>query len=346
MALWILVFYIFACYLNISSASTYLVSHEYTTVACENLQCPNILSALKKVSSGDKILISPGTYDGVNNTGFNSLRISSTATYNFQYVTLAGDGEPSSVIISGGLFNTRFLEIVDNSFALITNLTFANFRLPKITSYAESELALLGVNVVGGTFAVANATVAFKNINFYNNSALFGAAISATGSSIEVTNCEFTNNDAGYHGGGISVGQSDITVKDSRFYNNTATSVRQQLAASGGAIFSIGVSTNHTIIMGCTFINNTADHNGGAVSLEPGSNLPQVVTGSVSFKHCTFYNNAATGVGSCLSTTSCITSGGAVYVTSSNVTVFGCHFERNRAHTTSTIDVSSFSNIR
>eukprot|EP01033_Poteriospumella_lacustris_P003101 gene3101-2274_t len=295
---------------------------------------------MKELQTGDQILISPGSYSGINNTGFNPLRFGLSGSYSFHRASIVGNGDPTSVMIIGGLFNTRFMDLYDDGFVLISNVTFKDFALPKVTSYLSNELEVLGVNVVGGTFSVTNASIEFKNLNFYNNTALFGAAISAVKSDISVANCEFAYNVAGYHGGAISVGQSSITVTGSRFYNNSASSVRQQLAASGGAIFSVGVTTNHTTIIDSIFVNNTADHNGGAVSLEPGTTLPQLSSGSVLFKHCKFYKNEATGVGSCLSTTSCIPAGGAIYVTSANVSVAGCHFEENRAHTVSTIDLA------
>lgn len=328
--------------LGVVSNSVFEVSNDFTTESCVNFQCPNIYSAMKELQTGDQILISPGTYSGINNTGFNPLRFGLSGSYSFHRASIMGNGDPAAVVIIGGLFNTRFMDLYDDGFVLISNITFKDFALPKVTTYVSNELQVLGVNVVGGTFSVTNASIEFKNLNFYNNSALFGAAISAVTSDISVANCEFAYNLAGYHGGAISVGQSSITVTGSRFYNNSASSVRQQLAASGGAIFSVGVTTNHTTIINSIFVNNTADHNGGAVSLEPGTTLPQLSTGSVLFKHCKFYKNEASGVGSCLSTTSCIPAGGAIYVTSANVSVVGCHFEENRAHTLSTIDVSTF----
>lgn len=328
--------------INLANAATYVVSNSFTTTGCSNLQCPTILSALQAVSSGDEILLSPGLYEGSDNIGFDPAKLYGTGatSYNFHSVSIIGNGTSSSVVVSGGIFNSRFLQIMDNSFSSIRNITFQNFALPKIATFVINDFSLVGANIVGGTFAVSNSSVVFENLVFNNNSALFGAGICAITSSLKVSNCDFIGNVAGYHGGAISVGQTDITITNSRFINNTATSVRQQLAASGGAIFSIGVSTNHTNVVDSIFINNTADHNGGAVSLEPGTNLPQMSTGSVIFKHSKFYNNAATGIGSCLSTTSCITSGGAIYVTSANFSVIGCHFEDNRAFTTSTIDVS------
>jgi serine/threonine protein kinase len=320
-----------------------VVSNSFATSTCQNFQCPNILTAIQSVATGDEIILEPGVYEGSNNTGFEPSKVygGTNKSYNFRSVSISGNGDASSVIVQGGIFNTRFLQVIDGSFSTIRNITFQNFALPTVSSYVMSELGILGVNAVGGTFAVTNSTlVVFENLNFYNNSALFGAGISAVGSSLKIYNCEFINNFAGYHGGALSVGQTDILVSSSRFINNTASSIRQQLTASGGAIFSVGVSTNHTKVVDSIFINNTADHNGGAVSLEPGTNIPQFTSGTVYFKQCQFVGNVATGVGSCLSTTSCITSGGAIYVTSANFSVVGSYFEQNRAYTTSTIDLA------
>jgi serine/threonine protein kinase len=331
-------------WIKFAFAAQYVVSNSAATSTCQNFTCPNILTAIQSVATGDEIILEPGVYQGNDNTGLEPTKVygNSNTGYNFHSVSISGNGDTSSVIVQGGIFNTRFLEIIDGSFSSIKNITFQNFALPTVTSYVLSDLAIQGVNIAGGTFTVTNSTtpVVFENLNFYNNSALFGAGISAVRSSLQISNCEFISNIAGYHGGALSVEQTDILVSNSRFVNNTATSVRQQLAASGGAIFSIGVSTNHTNVVDSIFINNTADHNGGAVSLEPGTNIPQVTSGTVHFKRCRFIGNVATGVGSCLSTTSCITSGGAIYVTSANFSVSDSHFEDNRAYTTSTIDLA------
>lgn len=323
-------------------AATYVVSNDFATTDCQNFQCPNMLTALRSVNSFDIISVSPGTYTGASNIGLSPQTVGNSNldfAYNFTHVSIIGQGDPSTVIFQGGLYDKRFLDVLDNSFSSISNITLENFNLPSLVSAYDNVPLLININVIGGAMTIANTTMSIEYVNFRNNSAIFGGGISAFASILTVRYCNFYDNTALYHGGGLSVGQTDLTLTDSVFHNNVATAENQQIAATGGAVYTIGVTTNNTLIDRCRFLNNTADHNGGAISMEPGNS--RAAQGYVGIKRSMFQYNMATGVGSCLSTTSCVTAGGAVYVTAANVSIEDCTFEGNHAMTTSTIDVSA-----
>ena len=116
-----------------------------------------------------------------------------------------------------------------------------------------------------------------------NHAAEEGGAIFAGFIDSQTYSCIFINNSAS-RGGGISMVCDDQLLKDSLFINNTAqtkggsvyfqkitfseirnTTFINSSALDGGAFYSKGGSGATVDISNCTFINNTAVYNGGAV---------------------------------------------------------------------------------
>ncbi|MBZ9570587.1 hypothetical protein KQY27_03380 [Methanobrevibacter sp. TMH8] len=145
----------------------------------------------------------------------------------------------------------------------------------------------------------------FINCTFINNTALSGGAIYNVGSGMTIINSIFINNDAtSTSGGAISSRGANITVINSTFIN--CTSIRN----GGGAISSSG---DKMTVINSTFINNTGmNSSGGAIYLNSNNSI---------IENSIFINNTAlAGSG-----------GGAVAVFGENATIINSIFNQNSA---------------
>ena len=159
-------------------------------------------------------------------------------------IVLIGMGaQPAEVVIDGGGLGRIILceSIIKSSY--IKNLTLANGRASGPTSYDQSGGALLSSN-----------------------------------SSLRISNCIFSGNEADSHGGAIRCNNSTLLINDCLFTDNSA------LQGGGGAVdCSYGSSP---LFRNCDFENNRASW-GGALSCRADSS--PIVTDSY------FRNNTATG---------------------------------------------------
>ena len=96
-------------------------------------------------------------------------------------------------------------------------------------------------------------TSTFNNNHAYKGGAIF---VGQTSGDINITDSTFTNNSAVANGGAIDVNASSVIIVNSNLSGNTAE--------NGGAIY-VGGSGEHNSVTSCTFTNNNATGNGGAV---------------------------------------------------------------------------------
>lgn len=164
-------------------------------------------------------------------------------------------------------------------------------------------------------------------------------------STIILSKLSVNNNKGGFQnhtignsgGGGLFALNSDVTIRNSVFSNNTANTSQTE---DGGAISFWGAKA--LTISDCTFTNNTANGGGGAVFLKKGSKLylsgsnftsnTAQTAGAIQFgdktvgvniEKCVFSENKASGTA------------GALYVsTTADINVTNCTFDHNNAGTT------------
>jgi len=171
-----------------------------------------------------------------------------------------------------------------------------------------------------------------------NGAGCGGAVYCTMGAAPTISNCVFENNRASFGGGAIDY-ESDAgapTLAECTFVNNSTVGA----GTDGGAVRSGSVAL---MVHGCTFRDNSATWNGGAVSSY----------GNVTLSNCQFTGNSAQSGGavSCgagLSLTNCLLahnsatdSGGAAYAPSpgssrgaplsQQIQVQGCTFAANSA---------------
>ena len=166
----------------------------------------------------------------------------------------------------------------------------------------------IGYRAYGG--AIHTIGVNITNSKFYNNyingtGSSYGGAVNLVGNG-SIDNCYFINNrGVSYVEGGAVSTSSNCSVLNSYFENNTAS--------KSGAIFMFG---NNTLVDNCTFINNSASQNGGAIGAwDEGCNGGLInnsrfisnhannggaisATSIFNITNCNFTNNFATNGGS------------------------------------------------
>lgn len=310
-------------FFEVQAADIY-VSHSYNSTTCNrnSFQCPSLARAVFIAVSNDSIKVMPGNYTGRENL---DLCIAGDAC-NFRNVSLHGMGPPDQIVINGNVtFVTRALYIREFTFTEISNLTYTGIRNLTVLNELPAEPDTLSLG--GSAISVSFSRVRITNVHFLDNAAAVGAALRLYNSDVYLTNCVFANNYANYAGGAISADASNISIINNDFRWNNATASSAEASASGGAIYYAGASSHHFTVTRSRFVNNLAQHFGGAILVKPNAvnRGPQYVT----VTHSYFQNNVADGGGPCLSSTSCNAMGGALYLSVVTVTIESCNFIAN-----------------
>ena len=132
----------------------------------------------------------------------------------------------------------------------------------------------------GGAIYLKDSNLSISNVTFYSNSGTVGGAIATEGSStLTIEDSVFTSNFAPKSGGALSVGEGGrVRISNTSYlYNSTD--------GTGGALVteSQNKSGVELELIRCTFTENSAKVNGGAISLS-GPFSPAI-------KNCTFQKN-------------------------------------------------------
>jgi hypothetical protein len=181
-----------------------------------------------------------------------------------------------------------------------------------------------------------------------------GGAILNGGSTLNLANDVFTDNQALNHGGAISNGPSSVlTVVNSTFVANRAVGQVGAAYVEGGAIWNTDNENNNNkvagagataVVIGCTFIGNQAigadggsvsgsaalsETNGGAIHSEGLDYL--TVENSVFLDNAAIAGNGGHGKGTSISTLDVATGGAIANDAGLHFAVDGCTFSYNRA---------------
>jgi predicted outer membrane repeat protein len=153
-----------------------------------------------------------------------------------------------------------------------------------ITGPAAPGIAISGNNAVQVFDVGANATLNLQNLTIENGTSSSAGALAFEGgasSTGSITGCTFSNNSATSAGGAIYNQGAALTITNSTFSGNKASSS----GSEGGAIFNTLEFTGSLNITNSTFSANSADFGGALV--EAGSPAATIV-------NSTFANNTAT----------------------------------------------------
>ena len=268
----------------------------------------SITTALHNSQSNDTICIEPGEYDPVgdvqNITNSTNISLIGCPTYN------------QSVDISCDRVKTKeyAFNISNSAITLIENLIIKDCNSSQITS----------------------TNIQIKNTTFMNNMGNFGGALEINGDSdVMIIDSHFKTNIANSHGGAISVQFSHFSLINSEFHNNSAVGFHPDFDGNfggrGGALYAFqnsenmgnskGGTNSPNSIQNCSFTQNSATLEGGAISL----NLMIVKT---TIEDSDFYENFISSNYDCLSD-SCQIRGGAIHALYSPISLDLCNFEHN-----------------
>jgi len=273
----------------------------------------SIDAALEAATSGDIIIIGPGTYSGGTDI-------------TDRVVTLRSRDPNSPTVVAGTVIDCRFRAF--NVFAgSYTHLTLSGLTIRNGAGRFDGGAMLCegadldAINCTfknnttalsGGAVFCHNSRVRFVGCTFSGNTsqALRGGAIFCSSSHLDLTDCSFEAS----KGSAVMDYDSELTLTGCTFRNNSGedggaihsrkdasneiaprltltrcTFADNSADALGGAMYSFRVRMTLTA---CRFTGNTAGQDGGALSNSDSS--PSLVS-------CVFLHNAATGVGGAIS---------------------------------------------
>ncbi len=267
---------------------------------------------------GDVVLVADGEYTGPGNRDMD---------YAGRAITVRGAGGASVCIIdcdASALDPHRAFHFHsgETETSVLEGFTIQNGSMP----------AGMGDMPFGGAVYCEGGAPTIRACTFHRNTASWGAAVNAAGTSLRLVRCTFTENTAGNVGGAIYAGGVNLSLIDCTFVGNTAAGdsaggaisvdsgtqgtytncafIRNsttEVNLGGGAISCWAASGNWT---NCSFIENSAGRFGGGVYVTRGS--------QATFTDCAFLGNSGQ-VG-----------GGASVSFDSQVTLTNCLFTANR----------------
>lgn len=294
-------------------------------------------AALGAAEDGNSIWVKTGTYvpdstftvsDGINLLGgFAGTETSADGADPVANVTILsgdvnGDDDPDQIDANRS-DNVRILAITEGTASVtIAGFTFANGQL---ASGAPTDFSGAGILTL--------SPVTIANCIFTGNVADYGAAISLLGAGMdlaEISNVTVNGNVASARGVIYSEGAANISVDGSSFDGNFAGRGAVYFVESENVSVTNSDFTNNTgarspaigyftatpgYIGDCTFTNNTATGEGGAIYLFSGDNTTRPADAEdYIIENSTFDGNTATG------------SGGTIFCLRVNSTIRNCTF--------------------
>jgi hypothetical protein len=281
--------------------------------------------AISAASSGDTILVMPGTYTGLDNKNWDfegrSLVIRST------------DGAATTIIDcegSNGITSTSPGEMGPASVIEGLTLTRGNQYVGGLVYLWDTSPAFIDCifsdsnSYYGGALYVHDATPSFTGCIFTGNASEHGGAAQIELASPTFSHCEFNSNTSSGEAGGVDViWDASPSFTDCIFYDNSAVT-------NGGGLRCYDNSS--PALTRCDFIENTASLRGGGAFCDSTS-APEI-------SYCEFWTNTGTVGGGlacegnsspAVSSTAFIANdggngGGGVYADFSSPTFYNCTF--------------------
>jgi hypothetical protein len=239
---------------------------------------PTLQAAVNAVSDGGIIEFAAGTYQSPAGA-FTIYDLPSPKGFTVR--AAAG----AAVVFSGG-GSTDILRIAPSSPAKLNQITF------EFITFADG---VMNDNFMGGALTLVNAKATFRSCTFQNNSArgsgTGGGGVWIAGSVISFNNCIFADNTSPNFGGGMSVTDSQVFIRNTRFTGNRVDIPNHKNNAAGGAIY-VGDGTLR--INNCSFENNRAGYVGGAIDTNGSWRNPlSKASVDIVIRDCAFTGNRA-----------------------------------------------------
>ena len=207
---------LYVCTLTAASIAPWAAAATITVGPGGGWDYADLQSAVSAASSGDTVLIQPGTYTG---TGSSVVSLPSTPVH------LQGVGDASTVIIDGE--GARY-----------------GIHLPSTPGTSNiSNLTVTNTLDIGIRVYASNATITDCLFTECSGSAV----VPAVGASIEVTGCEFWNNVGGRGPAVWNPGASAILIDCDIHHNTSSDSAAIHHNLSGGSLHISGCDIHHNV---------------------------------------------------------------------------------------------------
>lgn len=291
-----------------------------------NESCASLTLALNQTLPSSRVFVCPGFYESVGEVDDRVMGVSIIGI-SLTDCGMSKDSENSSSVATIRCLENRILEehpiiIKNNSVVLLQNLLIDGCNS----------------TIVGSS----NLTVI--DVRFENNYGFSGGALEVNGNGIAklyLRGCSFIGNSAQLHGGAVSIDNSYFSIESCIFAFNTATGLESRVEGSvggrGGALYitrnlvdGVGLS----FLSNCTFLENKATLNGGALFLS-------VLIGFTNVSFCKFINNTIVPIPVCLSG-DCLIRGGAIYSSNAPLRIFDSEFRSNAIYTVEVDQVCAY----
>jgi hypothetical protein len=292
----------------------------------------------------DRTMLSTQTVLNILDSGAGSLRAAITAAKSGDTIAFAAalDGQ-TITLTSDQLTINKNLDIEGPGAGLLTISGNDSNRIFDVSQGLTVTIA--GLTITHG--------LGKGNIQGKNDGAGGGGALLNGGSTVNLANDIFTDNQAPDHGGAISNGPgSDLTVVNSTFTGNRAAGQVGSAFVEGGAIWNTdNASVNKVagvgasaVVIGCTFIGNQAlgadggsasgnnaisTCNGGAIHNDGNSTL--TVEDSMFIDNAAISGNGGNGKGASIFTVDVATGGAIANDEGLRLIVDACTFSNNKA---------------
>ena len=275
-------------------------------------QFQSIQAAIVAATTGDSILVEPGTYR--EHIDFLGKNLSLASTSGAAATIIDGSGGPGPVVA---------LHSGETSSAGLIGLTIRGG-----TGFTNPDLG----DSRGGGVYISNATPSIRQCIIRDNSASgpvashghgFGGGVylgfsGPTVSSVTIADCEVSHNIAGSNGGGIIIaGDLNATVVHCSIFDNRVD------GGDGGGVYTVGYAHSSFRIQGCMIYDNVADDHGGGIYCftDTGGEGSITISGNVLSGNT---GHALGGTGDC---------GGGIWCTDIRGSISNNTFVHNRSET-------------
>ena len=221
-----------------------------------------IQAGIDSASTGDTVLVHPGTYvENINYNGKNivvgSLFLTTGDTSYISQTAIDGNQSGSVVTFESGEDSTTEL----SGFTITNGLQqFQNQGGGVKCYFSDPRLDNLFISnneaYDGGGLYIINSNSLLTNLTFYNNTAMAdGGGISFNSSILHLTNSKIIDNTAGNKGGGFGLSGGNLICSNTLVYNNTSS--------VGGAGIALSAHSEVTLINSNIVQNSTSNYGGG-----------------------------------------------------------------------------------
>jgi len=244
-----------------------------TVIVVPSPQFPTVQSALTSASTGDTVLVQPGTYSGPGNTNL---------TYGGKGIVLiSAEGPGVTVLDCGGGGRAVRFGTGDGSDAILSGFTITHAGNDAVFCTQNCRPIIRDCAFVdngtspegsAGILAMSGGAAIVSDCTWLGNSGSACYLSNATG--VQLSGCQFQGNTTEYYGGAIYCENADAMVDRCLITGNVA-----QL---GGAIYVFGAGL--VSIQACTIAGNLSTDFGGGMFLDAGAS--PVLTRSIVWGNC------------------------------------------------------------